>query len=108
MTFDIAIDAFESFVWGDVTDDGIVDGDDLIEIYWYSLGATGGNLALMGRGDIDADGDVDVLDGFGVHSFIEGITAPLFRVGEIGAVPTVLSGPTTPVTTTPALISRDR
>ena len=109
VTFDIVIDAFELFVWGDVTGDGVVDGDDLQEIYWFSLGWTGGNLALMGRGDIDEDGDVDVLDGFVVHSFIDGIGTSGFRVGETGVIPPPIpSGPPSPVTTAPALVSRNR
>ena len=109
VTFDIFIDVFETFVWGDVTGDDIVDGDDLNEIYWYSLGWTGGNLDLMGRGDVDEDGDVDVMDGFAVHSFIDGIGTPGFRVGEIGGgPPPVLSGPPTPVNTAPALINHSR
>ena len=109
VTFDVLIDAFEPFVWGDVTDDGIVDGDDLNEIYWFSLGWTGGNLALMGRGDVDDDGDVDVMDGFVVHSFIDLIPTLGFRVGEIGVgLPPVVSGPPAPVTTAPALVNRNR
>ena len=108
VTFDIFIDAFVPFVWGDVTDDDIVDGDDLNEIYWFSLGWTGGNLALMGRGDIDGDGDVDVMDGFVVHSYIDGIGTSGFRVGEVGVVPPPLpSGPPSPVTAAPALINRN-
>ena len=109
VTFDILIDAFEPFVWGDVTDDDIVDGDDLNEIYWFSLGWTGGNLALMGRGDVDDDGDVDVMDGFVVHSFIDGIATFGFQVGEDGVgLPPVVSGPPASVATAPALINRGR
>jgi len=109
VTFDIFIDAFEPFVWGDVTDDGIVDGDDLNEIYWFSLGWTGGILALMGRGDVDDDGDVDVMDGFVVHSFIDLILTLGFRVGEIGVgLPPIVAGPPAPVTTAPALVNRNR
>ena len=109
MTFDIFLDVFETFVWGDVTGDDIVNVDDQLEIYLYSLGGTGGNLALMGRGDVDADGDVDVMDGFVVHSFIDGIGTPGLRVGEIGGgPPPVLPGPPTPVTAASALINRNR
>ncbi len=109
VTFDIFLDVFEAFVWGDVTDDDIVNGDDLNEIYWFSLGWTGGNLALMGRGDVDGDGDADVMDGFAVHNFIDGIGTPGFRVGEIGGgPPPVLSAPPTQVTTAPVLIGPNR
>jgi hypothetical protein len=63
----------------------------------------------MGRGDIDEDGDVDVMDGFVLHSFIEGIGTSDFRVGQTGVIPPpVPSGPPTPVTTARALISPNR
>ena len=83
VTFDIFIDAFAEFVWGDVTDDDIVDLNDLLEIYGFSFGSTG-SPATIGRGDVDGDGDVDVLDGFVTHSFIDGIGTSGFRVGDIG------------------------
>ena len=109
VTFDIFLDVFETFVWGDVTNDDIINVDDQFEIYRYSLGDTGGNLTFMGRGDVDADGDVDVRDGFLVHSFIDGVGTSGFRVGEIGGgPPPVLPGPPTPVTAASALINQNR
>ena len=110
VTFDIYLDVFETFVWGDVTNDDVVNVDDQLEIYRYSLGDTGGNLTWMGRGDVDADGDVDVMDGFLVHSFVDGVGTSGFRVGETGGgPPPVLPGPPTTVTTAaPALINYNR
>ena len=109
VTFDIALDAFEPYVWGDVTDDDLVDVDDLNAIYWFSLGATPASLALMGRGDIDEDGDVDVRDGFLVHSYIDGIATTGFRVGSVGVIaPPVPSGPPSPAAEVPALVDQNR
>jgi M6 family metalloprotease-like protein len=105
VTFDIFIDSFTEFVWGDVTNDDIVDLNDLLQIYAFSLGSTGGPTTI-GRGDVDGDGDVDVMDGFVTHSFIDGVGTSGFRVGDLGVGEApVVSAPPLPVTPAPVLIS---
>jgi len=56
-------------VWGDVNGDGRVTQADADAIYRQVAGAPGAVLPFASRGDVDADGDVDLRDALVVHSY---------------------------------------
>ncbi len=96
ITLDLTVDALTQIVWGDVNGDTIVDMTDVDQLYLYALGHTV-DETYMTNGDVDADGDVDAMDGFIAHSYVQGIDTWQYRVGQIGLVPSVVFT-TSPVT----------
>lgn len=100
VTLSIGTTQFVEFLWGDVTGDDLVTLDDVELMSAFVLGVSDTNVDLISRGDIDADGDVDVRDMFLVHTYLEGLPVAGFRVGEVGAAtsqaptPAGLSPPT--------------
>jgi M6 family metalloprotease-like protein len=99
ITLDLVVDEFALIVWGDVNGDAAVDAADVDLLYLYALGYAV-DETHMANGDVDADGDVDFMDGFIIHSHVQGIDTSQYRVGQYGAA-------STPVPTAQPVTSND-
>lgn len=82
VTFDVSLG--EQFnLWGDAGGDGTVSSADLSPIYWYVMGYRDSAIVrAIPNGDVDEDGDVDLMDGFILHSQLAGVPVPANRIGE--------------------------
>ena len=72
-------------VFGDANGNSLVDQSDAAEGYWYALGWRGGDLHFE-EADVDGDGDVDIRDGFLIHSYVSGYSVPVNGIGSQRAV----------------------
>lgn len=82
LSFDISIGE-QWVLWGDADGDRSVSASDVSPIYWYFLGyRDAGAQQSVPNGDVDEDGEVDLMDGFILHSFLSGISVPTNRIGE--------------------------
>jgi M6 family metalloprotease-like protein len=99
ITFDLTVDELTQIVWGDVDGNAIVDMTDVGQLYLYALGYSVDETYMV-NGDVDADGDVDTMDGFITHSYLDGVNTSQYRVGQIGIAPSavLVPQPATPET----------
>jgi hypothetical protein len=67
--------------WGDVNDDGAVNGADALIVLTESVGLDVSQFAV-GFGDVDSSGARDPRDALIILSFAVGIPTPTFRVGQ--------------------------
>jgi len=82
VTFDVSLGE-QWNLWGDADGDGSVSAADLGPIYWYVLGYRDpGIVRAVPNGDVDEDGDVDLMDGFILHSQLAGVPVPDNRIEE--------------------------
>jgi M6 family metalloprotease-like protein len=80
--FDVSVGEDVLVLWGDVDGDSTITTADVQLIYDFAVGFIGDTTGLLGLGDVDDDGDVDVTDGLITHSFIAGVATWQYRVGS--------------------------
>ena len=73
-------------VLGDANGDARVNQSDVAEDYRYAFGWRGGDLQFE-VADVDADGDVDIRDGFLIHAYVSGYSVPVNGIGSQQALP---------------------
>ncbi|MFO8175243.1 MAG: hypothetical protein R6T96_13230, partial [Longimicrobiales bacterium] len=82
LRFDISIGERWA-LWGDSDGDEIISSSDISPIYWYSLGYRNADeQRSVPNGDVDGNGEVDLMDGFILHSFLSGVPVPTNRIGD--------------------------
>jgi M6 family metalloprotease-like protein len=82
VTFDLTVGERWT-LWGDADGSGAVSTADISPIYWYTLGLRDADeQQAITNGDVNEDGTVDLMDGFILHSSLNGLAVPANRIGQ--------------------------